>query len=67
MRKRDMNKYGCGLGLTIVKNLTKALGGTIQVKSILNEGTTFRITLPFNRSPQESLDDAEFDISLSLN
>ena len=28
---RDLNKEGCGLGLTISKNLAKALGGDITV------------------------------------
>lgn len=27
MYKREMNQNGCGLGLTIVKNLVHALGG----------------------------------------
>jgi signal transduction histidine kinase/ligand-binding sensor domain-containing protein len=37
---------GSGLGLYIVKEIVTKLGGTITVKSKLNEGTTFEVTLP---------------------
>lgn len=37
---------GTGLGLSIVRNLVALMGGDIQVKSKLNEGTVFTITLP---------------------
>lgn len=42
------NRYaGSGLGLAIVKNLVELMGGQIQVKSELGEGTTFTIELTF--------------------
>jgi PAS domain S-box-containing protein len=37
---------GSGIGLYIVKNAIDKLGGQMQVESEMNEGTTFRITLP---------------------
>lgn len=37
---------GKGLGLYMVKTQVEAMGGTIDVESVLGEGTTFRITLP---------------------
>lgn len=38
---------GTGLGLTIVKKIVDIMNGDIQVKSKLNVGTKFTITLPF--------------------
>ena len=37
---------GVGLGLYITKNLVEAHNGTIDVKTVEGEGTTFTITLP---------------------
>ncbi len=38
--------YGSGLGLYIVKTAVKKLKGDIEVQSVLNEGTTFKVILP---------------------
>jgi signal transduction histidine kinase len=37
---------GSGLGLSIVKKITNLLNGKVSVKSDLNEGSTFSVTLP---------------------
>jgi signal transduction histidine kinase len=37
---------GAGLGLTISRNLAKAMGGGISVSSHVGEGSTFTLTLP---------------------
>ena len=37
---------GSGLGLSIVKQIVDMVGGKIEVKSRLDEGTTFIVTLP---------------------
>jgi two-component system, chemotaxis family, sensor kinase CheA len=38
---------GRGVGLSAVHNEILALGGTIEAQSQVNEGTTFKITLPY--------------------
>jgi two-component system CheB/CheR fusion protein len=58
---------GTGLGLAIVKQLVTSQGGSIRVKSKINEGSTFSFTLPFNktRSTAELEDDLKpLDITL---
>ncbi|MBH8571468.1 HAMP domain-containing histidine kinase [Nostocaceae cyanobacterium CENA369] len=39
---------GTGLGLTIVKQAVERYGGTIALKSKINVGTTFTVTLPIS-------------------
>lgn len=41
---------GTGLGLAIVKQLVEWQGGTINVKSKINEGSTFNFVLSFRKS-----------------
>lgn len=42
---------GTGLGLGVVRKLTMLYGGTIEVESVPERSTTFRITLPKAREP----------------
>jgi PAS domain S-box-containing protein len=41
---------GTGLGLLVTKKLIEEHGGTIDLMSRLNEGTTFIVTLPFKKA-----------------
>ncbi len=45
-RTRNNKKKGTGLGLAIAKHIVSAHEGTIQVKSKVNEGTTFSFKIP---------------------
>ncbi|WP_345814653.1 ATP-binding protein [Paraburkholderia sp. PREW-6R] len=37
---------GAGMGLTIVQGLVKLFGGTVDVASVVGEGTSFTVTVP---------------------
>jgi signal transduction histidine kinase len=37
---------GSGLGLATVKKIVEKMNGTISVRSVLGEGTTFILTFP---------------------
>ena len=43
-RSREMG--GTGLGLSICKHLVEAMGGSIDVKSTVGQGTTFEVKIP---------------------
>ena len=45
---------GTGLGLAIVKQLVEPQGGTIRVKSVVNEGSTFSFTLSFQKTDADA-------------
>ena len=45
---------GTGLGMAIVSDLIKFMGGTIGVESRLGEGTTFTVQLEFELNPAEA-------------
>jgi len=52
-------KYeGTGIGLALTKELVEKLGGQILVKSKLHEGSTFTITIPY-----EKIEDNDIDVN----
>lgn len=40
---------GAGLGLSICRQLTQAMGGRIEVESVVGEGSVFRVKLPLQK------------------
>jgi CheY-like chemotaxis protein len=42
---------GTGLGLALSKRLTEAMGGLLEVDSVVDVGTTFRVVLPLAAAP----------------
>lgn len=55
---------GTGLGLSIVKHIIERHGGDIQVESIQDHGTTFKIRLPVSRAYMKPLSKEQLELSI---
>lgn len=51
--------HALGLGLTIVKGIVDLLGGSIDVKSVVNQGSTFTVDISLRLQPQYKVAAAE--------
>ena len=47
---RARTHEGSGIGLSLVQELVRLHGGTVEVASVLGEGTTFRLSIPSGRA-----------------
>ncbi len=54
---------GTGLGLTITKKLVEILNGKIEVKSQVEQGTSFKIYLPYEQAKNSWVDEKEASMS----
>ena len=57
---------GSGLGLSIAKNFTELMGGTISVVSEVNKGSTFSISVPFKIAENQENITVDEDIFKSM-
>jgi two-component system phosphate regulon sensor histidine kinase PhoR len=48
-RSRSRETGGTGLGLAIVKHVMQRHGGSLQIESKLNQGSTFSLVFPLSR------------------
>lgn len=52
-RSRELG--GTGLGLSIVKHIIESYGGTVEVQSVLDQGSTFTLILPLSKKPSSEV------------
>jgi signal transduction histidine kinase len=51
----EKRQRGVGLGLSISRELTRAMGGDLTVESVVNEGSVFTISLPQAEVPRAAV------------
>ena len=65
--EHKIKEEGTGLGLTITKNLLEMQGGSIAVKSKLDEGSTFSFVLKFKKPQYDSSGANTVPVVLDVN
>jgi signal transduction histidine kinase len=61
-RTRD-ERSGSGLGLHLIEDLVRRLGGTIEVTSAVGEGSTFTVCLPLIAPPTADAERVQTDLA----
>jgi CheY-like chemotaxis protein len=61
--QEDTLSPGTGLGLALVRDILRSLGGNISIKSQLGVGTTVKMTFPLTEPQQHELAEAHSSIS----
>jgi len=51
-KNQNLNFYGSGLGLTIVKEISQQLKFDVKINSIINAGTTFYFDIPYDKNQE---------------
>jgi signal transduction histidine kinase len=51
LKTDDQPHRGMGLGLSLTKMLVNLHGGNISIDSTEGHGSTFKVTLPYQRNP----------------
>ena len=51
--KNVANIAGTGLGLHIVGRYVELMGGSVVLQSVLDQGTTVTLTLPYDNDPAD--------------
>ena len=54
-KRAEATREGWGIGLTLVKGIAEALGGTVAVESRQGHGTTFFVELPRDSRPFQAV------------
>ena len=58
---RKMNQEGVGLGLSISRNIARALGGDIKVESEQGKGSKFTLSIPYEPA-EEAIKNSDVQI-----
>jgi two-component system, OmpR family, sensor histidine kinase BaeS len=53
-KSRSRATGGAGIGLSIVQELVRAHGGRVEVRSVVGEGSVFRVSIPTSATPTDT-------------